>query len=139
MNLRVIAAGYDHSPDALAAARVALELARSTGAALVFLHAAGLRERFEGVAVPGELPGELAGLAREVGLAPDALSWRVEDGDACSVLVRAAEDPVGADLVVVGSRGQGAHAGRMLGSTSLELAERSRVPLLIVPRDLPAD
>jgi nucleotide-binding universal stress UspA family protein len=36
-------------------------------------------------------------------------------------------------LLVVGSRGLGAHAGMLLGSTSLELAEHSRVPLLNVP------
>jgi nucleotide-binding universal stress UspA family protein len=32
-----------------------------------------------------------------------------------------------------GSRGQGAHAGHLLGSTSHELAEHARVPLVIVP------
>jgi nucleotide-binding universal stress UspA family protein len=35
--------------------------------------------------------------------------------------------------LVVGSRGQGAHAGHLLGSTSHELAEHARVPLVIVP------
>jgi nucleotide-binding universal stress UspA family protein len=34
----------------------------------------------------------------------------------------------------VGTRGQGAHAGLLLGSTSLELAEHSTIPLVIVPR-----
>ena len=61
------------------------------------------------------------------------MSWHAEDGDACSVLLRCDAEPVGADLVMVGSRGQNAHAGMVLGSTSMELSERSRVALVIVP------
>ncbi|MFI5036177.1 MAG: universal stress protein [Acidimicrobiales bacterium] len=131
--VRVIAVGYDHSPDAAAAARFALGLAAATGAAVVFVHAAGLRERYEHVARDPDLPDELVALAGAAGVDVARVAWRVEDGDACSVLLRAAGDPVNADLVVVGSRGQGAHAGLLLGSTSLEMAERSRVPLVIVP------
>jgi len=51
------------------------------------------------------------------------------------VMLRAIDDPVHADLLVVGSRGQGAHAGLLLGSTSLQLAERAHVPLVIVPME----
>jgi len=130
----VIAVGYDHSPDALVAARFALGLAASCDARVVFVHAVGLRAHFDGEAAPIALPGELVELADEVGLAASRVSWHAEDGDACSVLLRSAEAPVAADLIVVGSRGQGAHAGLLLGSTSLELAERSAVPLVIVPR-----
>jgi nucleotide-binding universal stress UspA family protein len=36
-------------------------------------------------------------------------------------------------VLVVGSRGAGGHAGTLLGSTSLELAEHSPVPVTIVP------
>jgi nucleotide-binding universal stress UspA family protein len=129
----VIAVGYDHSRDAAEAARFACSLAATTRARVVFVHAVGLRERYQGVAKASELPAELGDLASEAGLDATRVSWRVEDGDACSVLLRAADDPVNADLVVVGSRGQGAHAGLMLGSTSLEMAERSRVALVIVP------
>jgi nucleotide-binding universal stress UspA family protein len=55
------------------------------------------------------------------------------DGDPCSALLRMAQTPDGASLLVVGSRGAGAHAGTLLGSTSLELAEHARVPVAIVP------
>ena len=41
--------------------------------------------------------------------------------------------PERAVLLVVGSRGSGAHAGTLLGSTSLELAEHAPVPVTIVP------
>jgi nucleotide-binding universal stress UspA family protein len=41
--------------------------------------------------------------------------------------------PESADLLVVGSRGSDVHEGLLLGSTSLELAERSTIPVTIVP------
>ncbi|MGH9021156.1 MAG: universal stress protein, partial [Acidimicrobiales bacterium] len=73
---------------------------------------------------------ELVELARGAGLDVARVSWSVEQGDATSLLLRAGAD---ADLVVVGSRGHGAHPGLLLGSTSLELAEHSTTPVLIVP------
>jgi nucleotide-binding universal stress UspA family protein len=48
-------------------------------------------------------------------------------------MLRMAEPPEVAALLVVGSRGAGGHAGTLLGSTSLELAEHSPVPVTIVP------
>lgn len=133
MSPSVIAAGYDHSDDARAAARFALDLAAASGARVVFVHAVGLRARYEGERDDPEMPAELADLVAAAGLDPSRVAWRAEDGDACSVLLRCASAPVGADLVVVGSRGQGAHAGLLLGSTSLEMAEHCPVPLVIVP------
>jgi nucleotide-binding universal stress UspA family protein len=47
-----------------------------------------------------------------------------------SVLLRLATDEP-ADLVVVGTRGEGARTGALLGSTSLALAERCPCPLVI--------
>jgi nucleotide-binding universal stress UspA family protein len=38
-----------------------------------------------------------------------------------------------ADLIAVGTHGEGAISGALLGSTSYRLVHRSRVPLLIVP------
>jgi len=38
-----------------------------------------------------------------------------------------------ADLIAVGTHGEGAISGALLGSTSYRLIHRSRVPLLIVP------
>jgi nucleotide-binding universal stress UspA family protein len=61
------------------------------------------------------------------------MEWSVLDGDPFSVLLRTAQPPQEAGLLVVGSRGAGAHAGMMLGSTSLKLAERAHVPVTIVP------
>ena len=138
MSVSVIAVGYDHSNDARLAARFAMGLAAQTGARIVFVHAVGLRAHYEGESWPDVLPAELAAMAAEAGVEPSRVSWHAEDGDACSVLLRAAAGPVNADLVVVGSRGQNAHAGMVLGSTSMELSERSRVPLVIVPSGRPS-
>jgi len=72
-------------------------------------------------------------IAADAGLGPGEVEWRVVDGDPCGALLRMAEPPETAILLVVGSRGAGAHAGSLLGSTSLELAEHSPVPVTIVP------
>jgi len=52
------------------------------------------------------------------GYPPDELTDYVED--------------VGADLLVLGSRGRGRVAGAVLGSTSLRCLEQSKIPVLIV-------
>ena len=39
----------------------------------------------------------------------------------------------GADMIAVGTHGEGAISGALLGSTSYRLVHRSRIPLLIVP------
>ena len=51
-------------------------------------------------------------------------------GPPADVLVEVARD---ADLLVVGSRGRGAFAGLLLGSTSQRCAKRSTCPVVIVP------
>ena len=126
-----IAVGFDGSPDARGAATWALETAALLRAHVVLVYARGLLERHRDPAREFALPvGQLVGRA---GFSPLHLSWHVGDGDALSVLLRATEAPVFADLLVVGSRGRDEHAGRLLGSTSLQLAERSPVPVVIVP------
>ena len=72
-------------------------------------------------------------VADDCGLDAARVHLHVANGDACSVLIRMADDPISADLLVVGSRGQGKHPGLLLGSTSLELAEHATIPLVIVP------
>lgn len=132
-----IAVGYDGSPSAQNALAWTFELARVTGARVLIVHAIGLLARYEGHAGATELELEqsVGQLAEDVDFDMTHLRWFINNGDACSVLLRSIEDPVNADLLVVGSRGQGAHAGLLLGSTSLQLAERSSVPLVIVPME----
>lgn len=124
-----VAVGFDGSPDAASALRWAAALAVRTGAELRVVHAVGLLEH-AGLAEGPAREAALA-LAAEAGLDPARVRWRRVDGEPASVLVREAEQ--GAELLVVGTRGFWGHPGT-LGSTSLELAERAPVPLVIVPR-----
>ena len=59
------------------------------------------------------------------------------DGSANSLAAVAgactSETPIRDNVVVVGSKGGIAHAGLLLASTRLQLAERSRIPVVIVP------
>ena len=132
----IVVAGYDGSEGATDAVAWAARTAAALGAELRIVHAVGLLEHAHlGGAQP--VDGENA-VTRAVssGLERDRVRWCVEDGDPCSALLRVA-DEVRADgssvLLVVGTRGAGGHAGTLLGSTSLELAEHSPVPMTIVP------
>jgi nucleotide-binding universal stress UspA family protein len=128
-----IAVGFDGSSDAEAAVGWAMMLAKQIDAEVVVVHAVGLLEHASGGGV-ADLEEAVAELTRKAGIEPTQVQWQVGDGDPCSVLIRAGRGgPINADLLVVGSRGQGVHAGLLLGSTSLELAEHSVVPLVIVP------
>lgn len=129
-----IAVGYDGSPDAEAALGWAAAVAARTGWALRIVHAVGLLEHAGLVDRPAGRDAAL-GVAARAGLDPAQVSWHRADGDPASVLLREAE--AGAELLVVGSRGLSAHPG-VLGSTSLELAERAPVPVVIVPRRGPS-
>lgn len=130
---RTIAVGFDGSPDAIGACSWAMATGRRLEAYLVLVHARGLLDRYE-QRDPRGLFGEVVSvLATRHAFDQTRLSWHVGDGDACSVLLRCADAPVFADLVVVGSRGRDEHAGMLIGSTSLQLSERSPIPVVIVP------
>jgi nucleotide-binding universal stress UspA family protein len=134
-----IAVGFDGSADSQAAVAWAAKEACTRGARLRIVHAVGLLEH---AGLRGEADGHrdvARAIARKAGLDPDDVEWLVLDGDPFSVLLRTAQPPQEACLLVVGSRGAGAHGGMMLGSTSLKLAERSRVPVTIVPATYRAD
>jgi nucleotide-binding universal stress UspA family protein len=131
--IRTIAVGFDGSPDAKPAVRWAIDLAKQTGGEVVVVHAVGLLEHAAQPGIIAELEATVRDLSRERGIEPARVHWHPVDGDPCSALIRAASAPIAADLIVVGSRGRGAHSGLLLGSTSLELAEHTAIPLVIVP------
>lgn len=54
-------------------------------------------------------------------------------GSAADALLEAAEQH-GADLIAVGTHGEGAISGALLGSTAYRLVHRSTVPVLVVPQ-----
>jgi nucleotide-binding universal stress UspA family protein len=132
----LVVVGYDGSEDAHDAIEWAAGTAGALGAQLCIVHAVGLLEhaRLGGATAVDGAPALTR--ATEAGLDRDRVEWRVEDGDPCTALLRAAERAQGEGttvLLVVGSRGSGGHAGTLLGSTSLELAEHAHVPVTIVP------
>jgi nucleotide-binding universal stress UspA family protein len=132
-NVRTIAVGFDGSQDSMAALRWTLAFAKDAAAEVVVIHAVGMVEHQRSPFARDVTPPIIISVARELGFEVRRLHWRVSDGDACSVLLRASAPPLVADLVVVGSRGSGKRAGMLIGSTSLEVAEHSSVPVVIVP------
>jgi nucleotide-binding universal stress UspA family protein len=131
--IRTIAVGFDQSEDSIRAARWAAALAAPLGWRVVLVHARGLLERYEHASLAASLNDLAEALTKEFDLAPDQVRGKILEGDALSVLLSSAEEPLAADLVVVGTRGAGAHSGLLLGSTSLQLAERVTIPLVVVP------
>jgi len=130
---QVIAVGFDGSAPSEAAVKWALDCALQIDADVVLVHAIGILEHLAHETISEQFSSAVHALASAVGFDESRLRWHVDNGDSCSVLLRAALAPISATLLVVGSRGQGAHAGHLLGSTSLQLAERSTVPLVIIP------
>ncbi len=131
-----VVVGYDGSEDSTTALRWASRLTGAVGGRLRIVHAVGLLEHAGLLADHVAVHRETAlGIATGAGVDPERIEWSVVDGDPCSALLRMTMPPQSADLLVVGSRGSGAHEGTLLGSSSLELAERSVIPVTIVPRE----
>jgi nucleotide-binding universal stress UspA family protein len=130
-----IVVGFDGSKDSKAALRWAARLSGAMGARLRIVHAVGLLEH-AGLSDHAAVHRETAlQLVTDAGLRSADVEWTVVDGDPCSALLGMTIGPESADLIVVGSRGSNAHAGSLLGSTSLELAQHTAVPVLIVPAE----
>ena len=132
----------DGSPQAREAVEYGLELAASENAKAVLLQV-----------MP---PTDWTRLDRGASLKPLAEEMRLRDAPA---LVEAAElaaergvpfttevvagrpadeivtfaDSIGADLIVIGSRGRGSMAGVLLGSVSRDVLRESRTPVVVIP------
>jgi len=139
---RAILCGVDDSRHARAALRVAAQLAGQLEARLLAVHVV-----HTGLASP-ELPP-----AHPL-LVASALDAAVDGGEALLERILAEEhvdaerqvvhgfaadrladlaDDVGAELIVVGSRGRGAFKSAVLGSVSRELIGVARRPVVVVP------
>lgn len=132
-----IVVGVDGSANSAAAINWAIALARSLRAEVVAVHAVGLRE--SAASVEGEERQALEQrFASEWSAALDADGRDVSsrrvlvDGDPVAALLRTVDD-VAADIVVVGSRGVGDRPQLLMGSTSTNVAQRSPVPVVVVP------
>ena len=135
-----IAVGYDVATPAPTALRVAVELARQTGAQLRLLAAADTGVAISSGATPGmsfpaivrarltaahkQVDEAIAGLPRDI-----AASAEVRDGLASEKLLEVSH---GVDLLVLGSRGLRTLERLVLGSVSDAVVRRSACPVLIV-------
>ena len=139
MKLKRILVGVDGSPNSLAAVEWAGGLARLVPSEVIAVHALGLLERLDDdrpVAVEAHRD-EIRQRFEEVWTAPleDAQVTRrleMRYGRPADVLLAVSED-ADVDLVVVGTRGVGARSDLLLGSTSAEVAQRCRRPVVVVP------
>lgn len=133
-----ILVGLDGSADSHEAVRWAGAMARSLGAEVVAVHALGLLDKLEpgGPVVPTQPHrDEIAERAEGPWVEPlDGVEHRVvlQDGSPVDVVLEVAAD-VGADLIVLGSRGIGGSPALLLGSTSTQVAQRAACPVVIVP------
>ena len=137
---RCIVVGVDGSPSAARALRWALDAAAELRAEVVAVHALGLLAHGGASLAPSQAQrDEVRRLFEEqwcAALAAGDVAHRrlLVDGNPVTALLRTAGE-VGADLVVVGSRGTGGFPGLQLGSSSLQLVQHSPVPVVVVPAD----
>jgi nucleotide-binding universal stress UspA family protein len=138
--MKKIVVATDGSPSADEAVRFGLELAAEQQAEVTFVHVAPLLDPAPSLlGWPGAVPHELthaeevpleaaAQLAAEQGV---PARTALVAGDAVDEIVALA-DSIGADLIVVGSRGRGALGSTLLGSVSRGVLHESRRPVLVV-------
>ena len=131
-----VVVGVDGSQPSREALRWARTLAGCTGAAVeavtVWTYPAAAGWGMVGDWDPEENAREVLEEAIEAAYGPDRppkLTTRVVQGPAAKSLLDAS---VGAEMLVVGSRGHGGFAGLLLGSVSAVCAEHATVPVLVV-------
>jgi nucleotide-binding universal stress UspA family protein len=134
---RLIAVGYDGTPESKRALQHAEALARRFGAKLQLITVV-----IPAVAPPVMVPGVYAGQSPpmperviEEGLAAVgegvAAETRRLDGDPATELIQVSEE---LDLLVVGSRGYGPVSRALLGSVSRPVANKAACPVVVVRR-----
>ena len=139
MRLERIVVGVDGSANSLVAVEWAAGMASLVAAEVFAVHTMGLLEPLgPGDAVPSfphrdEIQEAFeATWCQPLRAAGVRYQCLLRDGSAVPVLL-AVSDEVGADLVVVGSRGLGGYPELLLGSTSTQVAQNAHTPVTIVP------
>ncbi len=138
---KTIMVGVDGSGPSLSALRWAAAEAADHGAELVVLEVwepALLAPLGSGSVPQGHMPDPsgpaadnlLRVIKEELGEDPAVVVHpRAKQGNAAQVLI---EESVGADLLVVGTRGHGGFAGLVLGSVSQHVAAYAKCPVTVV-------
>jgi nucleotide-binding universal stress UspA family protein len=137
MEVRHVLVGLDGSAGAARAARWSADLAAALGAEVTAVHALGLlhREGTELVASDAhrdEIREELERWCAPLRDAGVSYRARLLEGDPVTAVLRCADEE-DVDVIVVGKRGAGGAPGRLLGSTSAQLAHGTRRPVVIIP------
>jgi nucleotide-binding universal stress UspA family protein len=141
--MRTILVGLDGSPGAERALTWATARAKESGATLKAVHVLTYSTEFRRDAfletmttwrrqLAEQLRDEWTATARGAGVTVDAVV--VEDDSAAAGHLKAADDPE-VDLVVLGAKGHGGLADRLLGATTYKVSHASRTPVVIVPID----
>ena len=136
---------YDGSPAAEAALDQAIDLAAAMRARLAIVSV--VERPSAGVAAAGVDPEALhKTIEREIGARLRAAADRVPDdvplttmqraGHAGKEILKAAEE-VGADVLVLGTRGRGRMTASIFGSVAADVHYHTRLPMLVVAK--PAD
>ncbi|RAG83347.1 universal stress protein [Streptacidiphilus pinicola] len=137
---RSVIAGVDGSPESVAAARWAAGAAARLRTDLLLLHVGDWPVHVAHGATfevhQGRIRDLLRSAAAEAGRDHPGLAVRTATtaGDPIVCLVEAGTQ---VELLVLGSRGQGAFQGLLVGSTALAVAARSRCPVVLVRADQP--
>ncbi len=131
-----IVVGVDGSPASIDALKWATRQASLTGAAVEAVIAWQYPLESGGYPVATEMdwPSNATevidtAVTEALGADSDQVSRTVVQGHPAKVLIDAA---TGADLLVVGSRGQGGLAGMLLGSVSEHVAAHAQCPVLVI-------
>jgi len=135
----------DGSDHALSAAKQAAQLAKDMGAEVEVLGIAVIHPMYGGMHMGA---AGISGLEQEVeqaatdavrdttavfteaGLSPKSVV-SVAMGSAAGAICQEADD-IGADLIVIGSRGLGRAGSLLVGSTSRDVLHHAKVPVLVV-------
>jgi nucleotide-binding universal stress UspA family protein len=140
--MTTIVIATDGSPQAREAVEYGLELAIAENAKAVLLQVMPptdwtrldrggllrpLAEEVRLSAAPALVEASELAAERGVPFATEVVAGRPADE------IVAYADSIGADLIVIGSRGRGAVAGALLGSVSRDVLRESRTPVVVVP------
>jgi len=136
--MKLIVHGTDGSPEALAALDLAIDLAKDSGAKLAVVAVHVVHAGGKGLSPPiseVEQPHGAEHLAEAAAATANAAGVDTKPysatGEPAKEITRLAEE-LGADLIVVGSRGFGAVHGALVGSVSRGVMTRSKIPVTVV-------
>ena len=121
----------DGSPAAAEAGRVGLELAAREDASVAFLHVAQPGPDSEAVATSAAGENDLRRQAARGATLGVSCTLELVVGEIAETIV-AHGRAIGADLIVVGSRGRSTAAGTLLGTVSRAVLRTADRPVLIV-------